>query len=269
MRSRETYFNKASKRWRPLLAPLAVIVAIGCLFTPVVAGEFPTETTKLQRTNLLEDYTLIATWRRIDVSRSATVGVRANRILIDIMISETYAATSEAVISNTRAYATLTSPDNVIIFAGLLANVARQPGNIDGAWGLSRSQSFNVHILIEGTYTVTIDYEILIGGSWTHVDNATHYLNCLYPEPPPDVPTEAEPTAWLPFMLSFAVIAGMAFIGFNLARGRDPTAGLFMLFAGIVLVWSIGWLPTWIFITAIALVSLLSAALWGKLFKGR
>lgn len=92
------------------------------------------------------------------------------------------------------------------------------------------------------------------------------------PTDPPDVPDipEADPTAFLPLMMSFGVIVGMAFIGFNLTRSsHDPMPGLFMAFAGIMLAWAIGWLDTWIFVTAIALIAILSAVLWGKIFSRR
>lgn len=267
MRSPETYFIKGYKRCRLLPAALVVAAIMGCLFNPVAAETFPTNTTKIQLTKLLYDYDVVASWRRIDSSQSADIGLPINKIEVGIMISSDYASTSEAVIANTRVHATITSPDNVTVFAGFLNDIGWMPGNIDGAWGLSRLQHFTGHVLAENTYTIIVVYEILIGTTWTHVDTATHYLTCTVPEDTPDIPTDVEPSAWLPIMLSFAIIIGMAFIGLNLSpRGPDPVPVLFMLFVGIVLTWTMGWLPTWIFVTAIALVSMLSAALWGKLF---
>lgn len=254
-----------------LLAGLFVVAAMGCIATPIVAAEeFPTYTTKIQLTNLLNNYDVVAYWRRImDSVKPADAGLRVNRIDVSITIDEAYAETSGEVLARTRVHALITAPDNTVVFTGFLTSIGWQPGNVDGYWGLSRIKTFDSYLLENGTYTIIITYDILIGSTWTNVDVATHFAECEYPTEPPDVPTDADPTDFLPIMLSFGVIAGMGFIGFNLARGRDPVPGLFMMFAGVVLAWGMGWLPTWVFVTAIALISLLSAALWGKLFKGR
>ncbi|NVM22034.1 MAG: right-handed parallel beta-helix repeat-containing protein [Desulfobacterales bacterium] len=112
----------------------------------------------------------------------------------------------------------------------------------------------------------------LSGNTDGEISYETDTLPGPFPDPSdpgdtPDIPS-ADPAMWLPVMSSFALIAGMAFIGFNLSKSsHDPMPGLFMMFVGIMLAWSIGWLPTWIFVTAIALIAIISAALWSKLFK--
>lgn len=92
-----------------------------------------------------------------------------------------------------------------------------------------------------------------------------------FPEELPDEITvpEGEDTLWFDVMMSFSLIAGMGFIGFNMSRGRDPIPGLFMIFTGLTMVWSMGWLDTWVFVAALALIAITSAALWGKLFRGK
>lgn len=253
-----------------MLAALLIFVSMILPLTTITAAEtFPTDTTKIQLTKVLYEYDVLASWRRIDSTAPADAGLRINKIEVGVVIDADYADTSPDVIGSTRIHAILTSPDNDIVFTGFLSEIGWIPGNIDGAWGLSRYATFSTHWLENGTYSLVITYDILVGTTWTNVDVATHFMMCTYVEAPPDVPSEADPTDFLPVMLSFAAIAGMGFIGFNLARSRDPIPGLFMMFAGVVLAWGMGWLPTWVFVTAIALISILSAALWGKLFRGR
>jgi len=250
---------------------------MGCMFNPAASTEiFPSDITNIHRVELLDGYNLVANWPRGLERYYATTGAIINKIEVYILTNAFYAYTSANVKSLTRVSATITSPDNAVIFTGFLNEIGMEPGRIpedtgrpSGVWKLSYIQHFDDHTLVEDEYTITILYELSIAQIWTEVETTTFYLGRSPTPPPADIPVEY--SVWLPVMLSFAVIVGMAFIGFNLTRDRSPSPApvLFMLFVGVVLTWSFGWLPPWVFITAIALLSLASAILWGKMFKGR
>lgn len=258
MQSPDSCFNIGGNRLRLLIAALFVVAAMGCLFNPVAAETFPTETTRINEVHLNdENADIIAKFTSNLETLTVDVGTPLAHATVRVRISKENAATVDEAKNNTRAYLSIVGPDNI------LDNALGTPTYVTTMatyYLVPYQHDITPHTLQKGTYTITVVYEVLIDGVWTHADAGTYFLRVTYPF------TEG---AWLPLMLSFAVIAGMAFIGLNIAKPRDPVPMLFMMFAGVMLVWSAGWLQTWIFVTAIALISISSAALWGKLFRGR
>jgi len=53
---------------------------------------------------------------------------------------------------------------------------------------------------------------------------------------------------------------GLGAIGFAMGKGKDSTPALFMMIVGFVLFWQIGYLPSWIPIVSIAILSILLAS---------
>lgn len=273
MRSHKTYSETMHRRYHLLLAALVVVAVMGCLFNPAAADEeLPDENTFLEGIALFHDYSLIAYWIGDDFTRSTVAGLQINKIEATIMVHEKYIPSTPGAdrptSSSVRVHAEITSPDNDLVFVGFITKI-EGTAKIGDAWHVLFSQHFDAHLLFKGEFKIIVAYDVLIGDVWTNVDTLTYFLICTPPLPTPDIPTGYD--VWLPVMLSFAVIVGMAFIGFNMTRDRSPSPApvLFMLFVGVVLTWSFGWLPLWIFITAIALLSLASAMLWAKMFKGR
>lgn len=237
-----------------------LILFVGLGSAPVAAEDFPTETTRINEVHLNdENAEIIAKFTSNQETQTVDVGTPLAHATVRIRISNEYATTIDMAKNCTRIYLSIVGPDNIII----LYNASGTPTYVTTMatyYLVPYQHDFTPRTLQEGIYTITVVYEVLIDGVWNHADAATYFLRVTYPL------TEE---AWLPLMLSFSIIAGMAFIGLNLSWRRDPMPGLFMMFAGVVLSWSIGWLDTWIFVTAIALISISSAALWGKLFRGR
>ena len=51
----------------------------------------------------------------------------------------------------------------------------------------------------------------------------------------------------------------LAAIGHGMTKGRDPTPALFMMIMGFAIFWYMGWMPSWIFVSAIACLAILLA----------
>ncbi len=180
---------------------------------------------------------------------------------VNIHILKEYASTAQEAIDYTKVNVTIVDPASNIIFAGNMDNISLEPDDIlANRWLLDRYAEFTPKKLVEGIYMFDITYEIWNGDRWVIVDSRVYRLLC---SPPLEFPPFQE---WIPIMMSFGVIIGMTFIGLNLSRKDDPTPLLFMSFCGITLTWAIGWLDLWIFLTAVALIALATAATWSKLF---
>lgn len=238
---------------------------------PAAAGTFPDENTRIVQVIIYDNapYPNYRVLVNYDADRGvgyATIGTAVGTIRVLTNVGFEYVADLMAASSKTHVTVKITDPtDNVVLNVSLEWASTGSWFYPTECWRVTfKGENLNI-VLNSGTYKITTIYEVYTT-SWEKADTWIDYLEVGETLPEPDIP-EATPSVWLPVMLSFAVIAGMAFIGLNLARGSDPTPGLFMLFAGVVLVWSVGWLPTWIFVTALALISISSAALWGKLFK--
>lgn len=245
---------------------LILFVSLGSALA--AAETFPTDNTRIAQIVLYDNttppgYRIIANYDADGDIQYAIIGDILGRIKIGVNVGLEYVPEIMDAVHKTRVHVQIADDENVI-FAGFLEWTST------GGWGDSWRVGFNranLNIVLVSSVTITITYEIYTT-SWQEVETWIDYLEVGETLPAPGVP-EAVPSLWLPYMMSFALIVGMTFIGFNLTRSRDPTPALFMLFAGAMLSWSIGWLPTWVFVTAIALISLSGAALWGKLFKGR
>lgn len=267
MRSPETYFNIGGKRWRLPLAALVVVAAMSCLFNPVAAETFPTDNTRIVQIIIYDNttqpsYRIIAEYGSDREIQYTIIGDIIGRLFVGVNVGLEHVPEIEDANQKTRVHVQIA--DENILFEGFLE------WSSTGGWGDSWRVVFrgeNLNIVLVSSITITTRYE-LYTTLWENVETWINYLEVGEVLPTPGVPDKV-PSTWYPVMLSFAVIIGMSFIGLNLSQPRDPMPGVFMMFVGIVLSWSMGWLPTWIFVTAIALLSLVSAALWGKLFRGR
>lgn len=253
-------------------------VLIGGIWTNADSGEYylvctipSAPETRIVRMTLWQDkWSIICTYLLSASERSFTTGYFLRVIETTVQIKKDKAATAEDAIANTRVSAIITSPYDIVVFSGGLNDISWEPNDVlVDRWDLAYYSEFSAHILQEGTYSIAVTYEVWSGISWEIDESRVYYLTCGLPDEPGPVPP-GDPAVWLPIMMSFAVIVGMAFIGFNLSRGSDPTAVLFMLFCGVTLTWMIGWLDLWIFLTAVALIALATAASWSRLFgKGK
>jgi len=260
LRSPDTHFTLG------LVFLLILFVSLGS--APAAAETFPTETTRLVQIVLYDNstppgYRIIADYDADGDMKYAIIGDILGRIRVGVDVGQEHVPKIGDVSQKTRVHVQIANGEN-ILFAGFLEWTST--GSWENSWRAVFNRE-NLNIVLVSSVTITTTYEIYTT-SWQEVETWIDYLEVGEVLPGPDIP-EAVPSLWLPYMMSFALIMGMAFIGFNLTRSRDPTPVLFMLFAGAMLSWSIGWLPTWVFVTAIALTSLSGAALWGKLFRGR
>lgn len=264
LRSPETYFNIGGKRWRLPLAAFVVVAAMSCLFNPVAAETFPTENTRIVQLIIYDnttppDYRIIANYDAGGSIQHAVIGDILGRIFVGVNVGREHVPDIGDASAKTRVHVQIAHEN--IVFEGYIE------WSSTGSWGDSWRVVFrkeNLNIVLATSITITTRYE-LYTTLWENVETWINYLEVGEVLPTPGVPDEV-PSTWYPIMLSFAVIIGMSFIGLNFSQENDPVPMFFMLFAGITLSWTIGWLPTWIFVTAIALLSLVSAALWGKLF---
>ena len=228
--------------------------------------------TRIIRTSLWRDrWNIICTYLGNSGDRAHDAGFLLSIVETTVQVSKDYAVTAEQAVAYTRVYATITSPSATVVFEGLLGEISWAPNDVlVNRWELVYYASFIPHVLQEGVYVIDVTYEVLIGTTWTLADSSVYFLTCGAPGETPDVSPEDLGVVWLPLMMSVAVIVGMAFIGFNLSkRSHDPMPGLFMGFTGIILAWAVGWLDTWILLTALALIAILGASLWLKPFRGQ
>ncbi|GAH96215.1 unnamed protein product, partial [marine sediment metagenome] len=75
----------------------------------------------------------------------------------------------------------------------------------------------------------------------------------------------------LPFMLSIGIILGMGVAGFVMSSKagiHDPTPAIFLMIVGVIFSWWVGWLPAWVLLITVALISIVGAAVWMRIFKG-
>lgn len=193
-------------------------------------------------------------------------------------ISVFYYSTNNSIINNISNY----SKWGILLFKNCQYNeIINNTCEHNAAYGIGLYENCSYNTLTgnmcetDGIFIdTTSDFgNVLLGNT---PDEPTVFSTPTLPQPfpgptdPPDTPEipGADPSLWLPLMMSVGLIVGMTFIGFNLTRSsRDPIPGLFMAFTGIMLAWAIGWLDLWIFVTAIAFIAILGAVLWGKIFS--
>lgn len=234
------------------------------------ASALPTETTRLIVATLYENFPDFELAKFENDDEIQYIPVKTlTMLIVGANLDNFYAPDIEDAETVTRIHVEIVSSENNVVFDDYLDWRSTGSWFDPKCWRIYYEKE-NLDILLSASYyDIIITYSVFNGISW---NNADVWIDRVSTEPPPDVPDipdipPSDVSDFLPFMLSLGVISGMAFIGYNLTKTHDPTPAFFMLFCGVYLTWSIDWLPTWIFITTIALLSIMSAAMWGKIFR--